>query len=169
MFVKLSFPTLIAAFLAAGAGAVFSAQMTSERFDVFDDRTHHLYIEGTIERGDAKQVKALTAALTQGRDEILAVSLNSPGGDVQAGMDIARHLQSLKLQVVTNVMTSDGHPGSCASACSYIYLGGSFRYLNEGSRLGVHQFRYVQDILAPLSKAARIVQSCLQRRKPSFH
>ena len=141
------------------AGPVAAAEITLEKFDVFDIHTHHMHIEGAIEPGDVARIRDLTENLPRGRDAVLAVSLNSPGGDVQEGLDIARELQALDMQVVTDVLTQDGELGSCASACSYIFLGGTYRFLNEGSRLGVHQFRYVRDGLMPLSETTRAVQN----------
>jgi hypothetical protein len=150
---------ILAALLMSAATAASSAEITLDKFDVFDGRTHHMHIEGPIEAGDAAQIRTLTKFLPHGRDEILAVSLNSPGGNVQEGLDIAQALQAMDFQVVTDVMTRDGEPGSCASACSYIFVGGTYRFLSEGSRLGVHQFRYVRDALMPLSETTREVQS----------
>jgi hypothetical protein len=140
-------------------GLAAAAEISLEKFDLFDDRTHHLHIEGSIERGDAARIRDLTRGLPEGRNAILAVSLNSPGGDVQEGLDIARDFQGKDMQVVMDVMTRDGKPGSCASACSYIFLGGSYRFLLDGSKLGVHQFRYVEDRLMPLSETTRDVQA----------
>lgn len=136
-----------------------AAEISLVKFDLFDDQTHHLHIEGPIERGDAARIRELTRGLPEGRDAILVVSLNSPGGNVQEGLDIARDFQGKDMQVVTDVMTRDGRPGSCSSACSYIFLGGSYRFLLDGSKLGVHQFRYLQDGFVPLSEVTRAVQA----------
>lgn len=140
------------------SGAALSADISLEKFDVFDNRTHHLHIEGPIVTGDLDQIRRLTADLPRGRDERLAVSLNSPGGSVQEGLDIARAFQALDMQVVTDVMTLNGEPGICASACSYIFLGGRYRFLQAGSRLGVHQFAYVEDAWERRSETSRRVQ-----------
>jgi len=37
-------------------------------------------------------------------------------------------------------------PGQCVSACIYPYLGGDYRYLVEGSAIGIHQFRFIGDL-----------------------
>lgn len=150
---------IIAAWLLSTAGAASSADITLEKFDVLDGSTHHMHIEGPIETGDAATITALTRNLPRGRNEMLAVSLNSPGGSVQEGLDIARTLQSLDMQVVTDVMTRDGNAGSCASACAYIFVGGTYRFLSVGSQLGVHQFRYSDDSLVPRSETTRDVQN----------
>lgn len=142
----------------AASGAALSADISLEKFDVFDNRTHHLHIEGPIVTGDLARIRRLTADLPRGRDERLAVSLNSPGGSVQEGLDIARAFQALDMQVVTDVMTLNGEPGICASACSYIFLGGRYRFLQVGSRLGVHQFAYVEDAWERRSETSRRVQ-----------
>lgn len=158
MYMPLRLSVLLLALLSTFESVAVAAEITLEKFDVFDDRTHHLHIDGPIVAGDLAQIQRLTSALPLGRDEILAVSLNSPGGSVQEGLDIARALQALELQVVTDVMTLDGKPGICASACSYIFLGGRYRFLQRGSRLGVHQFAYVEDAWERRSETSRRVQ-----------
>ncbi|KQI69171.1 hypothetical protein AN189_06265 [Loktanella sp. 3ANDIMAR09] len=150
---------IVATWLLSAAGAASAAEITLDKFDVFDGRTHHMHIEGRIEPGDTARVRALTASLPAGRDEMLVVSLNSPGGSVQEGLDIARTLQAMDLNVIVDVMTRDGDPGICASACSYVFVGGTYRFLSAGSQLGVHQFRFVDDDLVRLSEVTRDVQN----------
>ena len=117
--------------------------------------THHLHLEGPIEYGDVERTTRIVQNLPRGRDAFLVVSLNSPGGDVGEGLELAQLLQSLDMQVVTDVMTIDGQSGTCASACSYVFLGGTYRFLSNGSQIGVHQFRYVEDQLTPKSQTTR--------------
>ena len=70
------------------------------------------------------------------------VLMSSPGGDLGQSVIMGEFIRAHGL--VTAVGTSDasGHvrPGSCASACVFVYAGGTVRYGVEGSRLGVHRF-----------------------------
>src|SRR5579863_9666524 len=70
-----------------------------------------------------------------------AVILNSPGGSVTEGIKLGDAIRDLHFR--TNVGTVGDEPmsiasGTCLSACIYPYLGGEYRYLREGSSIGVH-------------------------------
>lgn len=120
---------------------------------------HLIHIDGPIEDGDADKLGAIVAGLPKGRDNFLLVALNSPGGNLAEGLRMAGILQAAEMQVVTDVMGFGGTPADCASACSLVYLGGTYRYLQEGSRLGVHQFAFVNDDIAVKSETTRQVQN----------
>lgn len=60
------------------------------------------------------------------------VWLSSDGGSLSAGLQIGRHLRRLGL--ATRVPKG----AECASACAYAFLGGVFRSLDQGGRIGVH-------------------------------
>lgn len=70
------------------------------------------------------------------------VLLSSPGGDLGQSIIMGEFIRARGL--VTAVGTNDGtgqiKPGSCASACVFVYAGGTSRYDIGGSRLGVHRF-----------------------------
>ncbi|MFC6496501.1 ATP-dependent Clp protease proteolytic subunit [Gemmobacter lanyuensis] len=117
-----------------------------------------IHIDGLIEDGDADKLEAVVADLPKGRDNFLLVALNSPGGNLAEGLRMADVLQAAEIQVVTDVMGFGGTPADCASACSLVYLGGTYRYLQEGSRLGVHQFAFETDDIAAKSETTRQVQ-----------
>ncbi len=91
----------------------------------------------------------------------LTVEMNSPGGDLQAAIRLARFIR--KLGWSTHVgyhnvtTTTDGQKvtvwlgaspkddpeltaSKCMSACAYAFLGGVARDVQEGGELGVHQF-----------------------------
>ncbi|MFD1807386.1 ATP-dependent Clp protease proteolytic subunit [Gemmobacter lanyuensis] len=91
-----------------------------------------IHIDGLIEDGDADKLEAVVADLPKGRDNFLLVALNSPGGNLAEGLRMADVLQAAEIQVVTDVMGFGGTPADCASACSLVYLGGTYRYLQEG-------------------------------------
>lgn len=70
------------------------------------------------------------------------VLLSSPGGDLGQSVIMGEFIRARGL--VTAVGTTDAagqiKPGSCASACVFVYAGGAARYDIGGSRLGVHRF-----------------------------
>jgi hypothetical protein len=90
------------------------------------------------------------------------VVLNSPGGDLDAGLALGRSIRkhgywtdvgaasplfigvspSVPKQVVPYLRRAATPPfgGSCISACTIAYLGGVFRFINYGSEYGVHQW-----------------------------
>jgi ATP-dependent protease ClpP protease subunit len=120
---------------------------------------YHLHLEGVIEAGDLQTIQRLLGEADIPETSWIAFSMNSPGGDLDEGIKIAEFMQDLPIQVATDVVQKDGSPGSCASACSVAYLGGHFRWLSEGSELGVHQFRYVTDAVDLRSTNTQRVQS----------
>jgi hypothetical protein len=121
--------------------------------------SHLVHIDGLIEDGDADKLDAIIAGLPKGRDNFLLVALSSPGGNLAEGLRMAAILQAAEMQVVTDVIRFGGTAADCASACSLVYLGGTYRYLQEGSRLGVHQFAFVADEFAVKSETTRQVQN----------
>lgn len=69
------------------------------------------------------------------------IHLNSPGGNLIAGMTLGNMIRELGLK--SDVIAYNGEidmPGGCMSACALAYIGGSSRSIGEGSRLGFHQF-----------------------------
>ena len=79
------------------------------------------------------------------------IFLNSPGGNLLAGMKLGSLIRSLGFLTYigaqgTEIEASSGggklfknKPGTCVSACALAFLGGSFRYLSKGV-YGVHRF-----------------------------
>ncbi len=61
---------------------------------------------------------------------VKAIHLNSPGGLVQAGVAIAGIIRAHDLDTIVT--------RSCASACTFAFLGGRNRILVAGARLGFH-------------------------------
>lgn len=78
------------------------------------------------------------------------VYLNSPGGNLQAGMELGRLFRKRSIHVVvghtpppTESDSSATYPeeGRCVSACSYAFLGGVTRNA-EKNEIGIHQFSW---------------------------
>ncbi len=73
------------------------------------------------------------------------VVLNSPGGNLYAGMELGRiirknHLRTDIGQKVSKLGRFEVQKGVCFSACTLAYVGGEFRYIKDGSKFGVHRF-----------------------------
>lgn len=103
--------------------------------------------EGPIETGDAARLRALVAK-TRGVDEVW---FNSPGGAAVEGLVLGRAIRDLGL--ATRVPKG----AMCASACSYAFLGGVIRSVDEGGRYGVHMFTAARDE-AFIHEVAKLVQ-----------
>lgn len=102
-------------------------------------KTSSLHINGIIVENDFDQIKSLVGGMMYDPSLTLHVTLNSPGGSLYSSIRIANFLQELPITVTSNVGIAN-QPGTCASSCSIIYLGAAYRFLREGSLLGLHQF-----------------------------
>jgi hypothetical protein len=73
------------------------------------------------------------------------VLFHSPGGSLIGGLELARAIRELGLGTYVGTI-EEGTPrefknnGVCASACAYAFMGGVRRDVEEGNRLGLHQF-----------------------------
>jgi len=100
---------------------------------VFRDTTL-VYLDGTIDAGAPDRVSAALDG-TKGK---IAVWLNSPGGNLFAGMQLGRIIR--KHGASTHIIDSRTlRPGECYSACSLAFLGGVSRFNDNGARYGVHR------------------------------
>jgi len=100
---------------------------------VFRDTTL-VYLAGTIDAGAPDR---LSSAL-EGTGGKIAVWLNSPGGNLFAGMQLGRVIR--KHGASTHIIDSRTlRPGECYSACSLAFLGGVSRFNDNGARYGVHR------------------------------
>lgn len=86
------------------------------------------------------------------------IVFNSPGGDLNAGLQLGYRIRRLGLQTSVGKTVPDGFGQSelrndavCASACAWAFLGGVVRNALPG-QIGVHQFYYSYAQLDPDSK-----------------
>ena len=82
------------------------------------------------------------------------VILNSPGGSPLEGIRLGDAIRSMHFR--TDVGSAGSAPmqrlpGQCMSACIFPYLGGEYRYLADGSSIGIHQFRFDHDLGAQIA------------------
>jgi len=100
---------------------------------VFRD-TALVYLDGRI---DAEAPERLTRAL-DGIKGRISIWLNSPGGNLFAGMQLGRVIREHGAS--THIIDSRTLlPGACFSACSLAFLGGVYRFNDNGARYGVHR------------------------------
>jgi len=128
-------PALAQATAAVAEGKAPMAITIVPRSDsgVFRDTTL-VYLDGTIDAGAPDR---LSAALEETRGKV-AVWLNSPGGNLFAGMQLGRVIR--KHGASTHIIDSRTlRPGECYSACSLAFLGGVSRFNDNGARYGVHR------------------------------
>jgi hypothetical protein len=85
------------------------------------------------------------------------IDFQSVGGDVLGALKLGLLVHRAGLD--THVRTRGGDtndPGICASACAYVFLAGLHREVEDGARLGVHQFSSNSG-LADIAETQRIV------------
>ena len=93
-----------------------------------------VYLDGEIDASAADRL----ARVLDGVDGKIAVWLNSPGGNLYAGMQLGRSIR--RHGASTHIIDSSTLlPGECYSACSLAFLGGVFRFASNGARYGVHR------------------------------
>ena len=93
-----------------------------------------VYLDGRI---DADAPRRLSEALA-GVDGQIAVWLNSPGGNLFAGMQLGRIIRERGASTYI-VDHRTLRPGTCYSACAMTFLGGVYRFNATGARYGVHR------------------------------
>lgn len=113
------------------------------------DSAWNVVLSGEIDKGaPARVAQALQQVGNDGAD----VYLDSPGGNLFAGMQIGRILRKVGANThIGNLVADNEHqfggrpvpkpvPGGCYSACALAFLGGQYRFVMEGAEYGVHRF-----------------------------
>ena len=163
---KLSLMRMLAAATLSGLASLAAA--TSEKpmtFETFspcsgngDICSTRVLAKGRIELDTAKRLQAFLRAKAA-QDQYFStrppIVFDSPGGSLVGGMELGRLIRRLKLDTelamdYTEEVRDNSPDGYhirmvaknaiCASACSLAFLGGVRRGIEEGARLGVHQF-----------------------------
>ena len=105
-----------------------------------DGRRNAIVLRGKIGPAAASWFREqLDQAKLQPGDLVL---LSSPGGDLGQSVIVGEAIRARGLVTAVGTIDSAGQvrPGSCASACVFVFAGGNARYEIAGSRLGVHRF-----------------------------
>lgn len=110
-----------------------SAQQQNFEVYLSDDR-ETLFIDGEI----GVTISDSVLALLEQNDAITTLALNGPGGDLNETFRILNALAEYRKD--GRELTTYAR-GTCASACSILFVGGDRRVLAEGSELGFHQLQ----------------------------
>jgi hypothetical protein len=95
---------------------------------IFDTRVLSSDAEtNSILRSDAN----LFGDLIMNYPSIDTVIISSKGGDLKASYDIAKTITTFGISVIAR--------GDCESGCTIVFLGGKYRKLEQGARLGFHR------------------------------
>jgi hypothetical protein len=118
-------------------------KIKSDRLTLALAMVPQVYLSGPIDAGAPQRVEALMRAgkIPAGSD----IYLDSPGGDIGAGMALGRLFRSgamvTHLGAVRRPLPAGSAPktSQCLDACTYAYFGGLYRWAPSGSdRIGLH-------------------------------
>jgi hypothetical protein len=99
-----------------------------------------IYVSGEI---NEKALRDLRALVDKNKLIDAIVQLDSPGGNLVAGMEIGRYLREKGFTTEVGAMGEGwgkSYSAECHSACTLAFLGGKYRHFDENSRFGVHRF-----------------------------
>jgi hypothetical protein len=91
-----------------------------------------VFLDGEIEEGDAQALRKVIAAASRSRRLISGIRLNSPGGQLGEGAELAYIVKYGKIATVVPA------GAQCASACFLILAAGSEKYASFSANVGVH-------------------------------
>lgn len=111
-------------------GAVVPIQAKNE-CPTADSECHE--IRGVITQKDLATVQAIAERAAKNRQRNNFFRLNSKGGDVDAAIQIGRHLR--KLSAIAAVVGTD----ECLSACVFVLAGATQRLLSPAAAIGIHR------------------------------
>jgi hypothetical protein len=141
---------VLAAFLLlAGLAAAESADAMTYRAVPIDDGTcgsacpAAIMATGAIEVDEHQRFARFVASVDRSRlSNVLVVS--SPGGNVAGSLRLGFLVRRLGMRTLVGRIAPGGiGPGTCASACVYLFMAGAERRIVPGSRLAVHAARSV--------------------------
>jgi hypothetical protein len=112
--------------------------------------TRYILLSGVI---DSDAPRRLESVLSDPENHFADVYLDSPGGDLLAGIKLGRLLREANSRTVigtgrmekgsgasSNLVLFKSGAGRCFSACALAFLGGEYRWSTTGSEYGVHRF-----------------------------
>lgn len=145
--------------IGAAAAAAMDFTLIERDMRPQGDLFQWIFADGDIGADSTRKFKDFVASNPQ----LIAgatVIFNSPGGSVIDGMRLGDEIRTRHFRTDVgrpSADRSDLATGECASACVFAYLGGDYRYLSGDSVLGVHRFRFEEelggDITAEISQA----------------
>jgi hypothetical protein len=99
-----------------------------------DDNVVIVQLTDRIKTGDLFRVRKAMRAAKAAHKQVVALQLDSPGGDGDAGLELAEFVAKYNVDVILSTR--------CWSACSYtamVALGKGNLLIKRGAELGVHQ------------------------------
>ena len=114
-----------------------------------------LTLEGEIKEGDAKALQKLIDDAKWNNQTVVALRLNSPGGVILEGVNIADVVNDNNLATVVMNHTY------CASACFLAFAAGHEKFASATSGLGVHGASEENGKESEGSRAATIIMAKL--------
>lgn len=90
-----------------------------------------VFLDGMIAKGDADRLRGLLNTAP----ELKRLSINSPGGDLHAGLQLGELVRQRKLETYV-----EGGVREAASAAAYVFMGGETRVIKGTRGVGVHAF-----------------------------
>lgn len=120
--------------LAGFVACIFLSMADAAQINIAGTRNGDLIIriDGPLELADSRRFKELINISKAQGQKISFVQLNSPGGAVRSGVEVALIIRDNKLKTVV----SDN--SVCASACFMLFAAGVIREHHHNSRIGVH-------------------------------
>ena len=94
-----------------------------------------LTASGEVRLGDDERLHTALHALPAG-ERVAALSLDSPGGDLEEGLRIAASVREARLPTMV------GDSAKCASACVIVFAAGSHLFASTTALIGVHSASY---------------------------
>lgn len=119
-----------------------SMQVNNDRLTLAVTKVPQIYLYGVIDPGAPQRFEALVRSgkIPAGSD----VYLNSPGGDLNAGLALGRLFRAGAMVTHLGTPRRSRHSGYaikaavCTGACGYAYLGGLYRWApTGGDRIGL--------------------------------
>ena len=110
-----------------------------------------LAASGEVRLGDDEQLHAALRALPPGT-RLAALSLDSPGGDLEEGLRLATSVREARLPT----MVGDG--AKCASACVIVFAAGSHLFASTTALVGVHSASF-RGVDTPDAQAATVLMA----------
>lgn len=129
---------IVRAALAAEPLSIRVEPPDAEKRAVLNDRWD-VFLQGAIDAGAARRV---SRELEQTGEDGVDVYIDSPGGSLADGMAIGRELRRRGASTTIGKRGSREaaiEPGGCFSACVFVFLGGVYRNMPQGSVMGVHR------------------------------
>lgn len=125
----------LALIVASSTPVAAFAEVTSR---VTAEGSTDIFITGEI-TGDTTAQTKQAFRLASGRGTVF---FDTSGGDLVDGIELGREIRRSGFSTDVGSRTSGNGiaPGICHSVCTLSYAGGYYRYLQQGSQLGVHRF-----------------------------